>query len=295
LVPVSTAAQLSAAILDARAGDLIELAPGTYSGRWTLSTSGSASSPIMLCGPRSAILDGGGTIPAPITLAVRASYWTIQGFTIRNAFQPMFLIGVHGVIVKGLEIYNIGQEAIHLHTFSTHNLIDSNYVHDTGKNAPQYGEGIYVGSASSKWCTNYNCQPDRTDSNRVTRNIIGPNIGAQMVDVKEGTTGTIVSGNTFDGVGASVNQDAWLNVYGNHSLVTGNTGTTAQLNGVKVETLVSGWGAYNVFHSNMWNLKGGSGYGFRIGGGTSASTVALGCDNSVLNADSGFATVPCSP
>jgi hypothetical protein len=116
-----------------------------------------------------------------------------------------------------------------------------------------------------------------------------------MVDVKEGTTGTIVSGNTFDGVGASVNQDAWLNVYGNHSLVTGNTGTTAQLNGVKVETLVSGWGAYNVFHSNMWNLKGGSGYGFRIGGGTSASTVALGCDNSVLNADSGFATVPCSP
>ncbi len=295
LVPVSTASQLTAAITNARPGDLIQLAPGTYSGRWTLSTSGSAASRILLCGPRSAIFDGGGTSPAPITLAIRASNWTLQGFTIRNAFQPIFLIGAHGVIVKGLEIYNIGQEAIHLHTFSSHNLIDSNYVHDTGKAAPQYGEGIYVGSANTKWCTYYNCEPDKTDSNTISRNTIGPNIGAQMVDVKEGTTGTIVSGNIFNGSGGSTHQDAWINVYGNKSVVSGNSGTTAQLHAVKVEMLVSGWGAYNVFHNNTWDLSGGAGYGFRVGGGTPASTVDLGCDNNVLNADSGFATIPCEP
>jgi len=294
-VPVSTDSQLSSAVTDARPGDLIELAPGTYSGRWRLTANGSASAKIILCGPRTAILDGGGTSPAPITVTIQASNWTLQGFTIRNAFQPLFLIGVHGVLIKGLEIHNIGQEAIHLRTFSTHNLIEDNYIHDTGKTAPQYGEGVYVGSAHTKWCTFYNCTPDRTDSNTVTHNIIGPNIGAQMVDVKEGTTGTIVSGNTFNGAGGSVNQDAWVNVYGNQSQVLNNTGTTAQLHGVQVETLVTGWGAYNAFHGNTWNLGGAMGYGFRVGSGTPASTVDLGCDNTVVNAGSGFATVPCSP
>jgi hypothetical protein len=295
LVLVSTASQLSSAITNARPADLIQLMAGTYTGRWTLGTSGSSSAPIILCGSRGAILDGGGTTPAPITLTVRASYWTIQGFTIRNAFQGLFLIRAHGVTVKGLEIYDIGQEAIHLHTFSTHNLIDSNYVHDTGKNATLYGEGVYVGSASSKWCTDYDCQPDKTDSNQVTRNVIGPNIGAQMVDVKEGTTGTSVIGNTFNGLGGSVDQDAWINVYGNYSRVTGNSGSTAQLHGVKVKTLVTGWGIYNVFHGNSWNLGGAAGYGFLVGAGAPSATIELGCDNTVINAGSGFATVPCSP
>ncbi len=293
LVPVSTSAQLSTAITNARAGDMISLASGTYTGRWNLWASGSSSSRITICGPRTAVLTAGGISPSSITLAVRANNWTLQGFTIRTAFQPVFVIGAHGTIVRGLEIYNIGQEAIHLHTFSKHNLIDGNYIHDTGKYAPRYGEAIYIGSGSSKWCTNYNCNPDRTDSNKVTRNIIGPNVSAQMVDVKEGTTGNIISGNTFNGTGASGYQDAWINVYGNRAQVTSNTGTTARVHGTKVETVVSGWGKYNQFHGNKWNLAGGTGYGYRVGGGTPASTVDLGCDNSVLNAKSGFATVAC--
>lgn len=293
LVPVSTAAQLTNAIYYARQGDLIQLAAGTYKGRWNLKVSGSANSRISVCGPRSAVLDGGGTGYGPIALAARANNWTIQGFTIRNAFQGLFLIGAHGVTVKGLEIYNIGQEAIHLHSFSTHNVIDGNYIHDTGKNAARYGEGIYIGNASSKWCTYYNCKPDKTDSNQVLRNVLGPNIGAQLVDMKEGTTGTIITGNTFNGAGGSSYQDAWVNVYGNRSTVSGNTGTTARVNGTKVQTVASGWGTYNVFHSNKYNLGGGSGYGFLIGGGAPASTSALGCDNTVVNADDGFANVKC--
>jgi hypothetical protein len=292
LVPVSTASQLTSAITNARPGDLIELAAGTYTGYWSITTSGTSTSRIVLCGPRTANLGGTGTAPSPINLRVQASNWTLQGFTISNAFQPLFLIGAQNVTVKGLEIYNIGQEAIHLHTGAKNNLIEDNYIHDTGKTNPQYGEGVYVGSAQSHWVSG---TPDRTDNTTVRNNIIGPNIGAQMVDVKEGTTGTIVSGNTFNGLGSSVNQDAWVNVYGNQSQVLNNTGTTARVHGVKVETLVTGWGAYNVFHGNAWDLRGATGYGFRVGGGTPASTVDLGCDNSVTNADSGFATVPCSP
>jgi uncharacterized protein YjdB len=292
LVPVSTTSQLSSAITNARPGDLIELAAGTYTGYWSITTSGTSTSRIVLCGPRTANLGGTGTAPSPINLRVQASNWTLQGFTISNAFQPLFLIGAQNVTVKGLEIYNIGQEAIHLHTGAKNNLIEDNYIHDTGETNPQYGEGVYVGSAQSHWVSG---TPDRTDNTTVRNNIIGPNIGAQMVDVKEGTTGTIVSGNTFNGLGSSVNQDAWVNVYGNQSQVLNNTGTTARVHGVKVETLVTGWGAYNVFHGNAWDLRGATGYGFRVGGGTPASTVDLGCDNSVTNADSGFATVPCSP
>jgi hypothetical protein len=293
LVPVATASQLNTALTNAQPGDLIELAAGTYTGYRTITRSGTAANPIILCGPRSANIGGTGTAPSPINLNIQASYWTLSGFSMQSVFTPLWLNGAHHVTVTGLEVSNVGDQAIAIQKFSTYNLINSNYIHDTGKSAPEYGEGIYVGSANHRWANL--STPDKTDNNTISNNVIGPNIGAQMVDVKEGTTGTIVSGNTFNGSGGSVSQDAWVNVYGNQSQVLNNTGTTAQLHGVKVEMLVTGWGAYNAFHGNTWNLGGGAGYGFRVGGGTPASTVDLGCDNTVANADSGFATVPCSP
>lgn len=290
-VNVATSAQLATALAGARPGDLIVMAPGTYTGRYSLTPSGTALQPITLYGPRTAILNGGGIAASPLTVTVRGSYWVLQGFTITNAYQPLFLIGAQHSTVRGLEIYNIGQEAIHIHTAAKNNLIDNNYIHDTGKTNPQFGEGVYVGSAQSHWVSG---QPDHTDNNTVSNNVIGPNIGAQMVDVKEGTTGTIVSGNTFNGTGGSINQDAWINAYGNSVRVLNNTGTTARQHGVKVEMLVTGWGQSNVFHGNTWTLGGSAtGYGFRVGGGTTGTTV-VGCDNTV-SGGLGFSNVACTP
>src|SRR6476620_12144308 len=56
LVSVSTAKQLSSAVANARAGDLIQLASATYTGRWSMTQHGTPSAPIILCGPRTAVL-----------------------------------------------------------------------------------------------------------------------------------------------------------------------------------------------------------------------------------------------
>ena len=50
-----------------------------------------------------------------------------------------------------LTVSRIGDEAIHLRDNSTDNVVSGNTVSDTGHRKPQYGEGIYVGTANSFW------------------------------------------------------------------------------------------------------------------------------------------------
>src|ERR1700753_3981242 len=56
---VSTASALTSALKAAKAGTHIQLQPGTYKGKFVLSASGTASAPIYVCGPTSAVLDAG--------------------------------------------------------------------------------------------------------------------------------------------------------------------------------------------------------------------------------------------
>ena len=76
---VATADQLTAALAAAKPGDLIRLAAGDYAGHFTLATAGTAGAPITLCGPRTAVLDGGDetatrcTSTTPTTRASRVS------------------------------------------------------------------------------------------------------------------------------------------------------------------------------------------------------------------------------
>ena len=59
VVNVSGATQLQTALDRAKAGDVIILASGLYSGQFTANTSGTSVAPISLCGLGNSILDGG--------------------------------------------------------------------------------------------------------------------------------------------------------------------------------------------------------------------------------------------
>lgn len=294
LVSVADTVQLKSAFNGALPGDQIRLAPGTYKGYHIITRAGTAANPITLCGPRSANLGGTGIAPTPINLAVRAPYWNVLGFTMTNVFQPFYVQRVSHVTVKHLEIYNVGQQAVTLNQFATHNLIDSNYIHDTGKTTALYGEGIYVGSASNHWCENSGCNPDRTDSNTISHNTIGPNLGSEAIDVKDGTTGTIIVGNHYNGNGtSSANTGAWVMIAGDGVRDSANTGTKAPLNGYYIEqiALYAGastegypWGQNNRFVFDTLDGVGATGKGFLVGNGSKATTVVK-CSNVV----SGFA------
>jgi hypothetical protein len=91
-------------------------------------------------------------------------------------------------ILQDIAVHHIGHEGIHLRSFSTGNLVQGNLVHDTGLRKAKYGEGVYVGSAHSNWCEHSGCKPDRSDNNRILGNQIGPDVTAEGVDLKEGTS-----------------------------------------------------------------------------------------------------------
>ena len=100
--------------------------------------------------------------------------------------------------------------------------------------------------------------------------------------MKDGTTGTVVQGNSFDGTGySSGNASAWVNAYGNNAIITDNTGKVAAQNGYKVEAITSGWGNGNVFHNNSIDLSGASGYGVYVG--SAPTGIVVGCDNTMVS------------
>ncbi|OUM40497.1 hypothetical protein CI784_13365 [Arthrobacter agilis] len=68
-----------------------------------------------------------------------------------------------------MDIGTIGAEAVHFRTGSSDGGIRDSVIHDTGLKQPEYGEGIYLGSAKSNWTGGV---PDRSDRITVSGNRI---------------------------------------------------------------------------------------------------------------------------
>lgn len=302
-VHVSNATELKNALAAAQAGDQIVMADGTYSGKFVVAPGrdGSASNPIVLTGSRNAILDAG-DINTGYVLYLQASYWTVKGFTVTNGLKGIMADGVHYNVIDSVKVDHIGEEGIHLRKFSTHNTVMNVEVTNTGIKTPDYGEGVYIGSAKSNWATYTNGDPDRCDSNTVTMSHIGPGVAAECIDIKEGTTGGVILSNHFDatGITGANSADSWIDVKGNYYRVEGNTGFNPGNNpfkdGYQVNVAYTGWGNYNEFRSNVCNVNA-SGYGFLIKL-TSSSGTAVGnkvyASNQVTNAASGVSNIPLS-
>jgi hypothetical protein len=292
LVAVSSATQLSAALQGAQPGDLIELADGRYAGRFSSTAAGLRGQRITLCGTRNAILDAGSLSSSGYALTIQGNYWVLDGFTVTNAEQGVRLEGSSWSTVRRLAIYNIGQEALNVRKFASHDTLEANLIHDTGRVTAEYGEGIYVGSYNGAWASLTGGQPDRSDSTVVRNNVIGPNVTAEAIDVKEGTTGGLLEGNTFDGRGMVMSQpwvDSWVELKGNGYTVRNNRGTTSLRDGFQTFQQIPGWGNDNVFTANVGDLQA-AGYGIRVSGVTGT---LVRCDNTVTNAGSGLSNVGC--
>ena len=197
-IGVNDADALAGALEAARPGDVIGLAPGAYEGRFVASAVASDSEPIYVCGPRDAVIDGGGIKGGYAFHLDGASGWRLVGFTVRNAQKGVIADRAVGNIIEGLLVEDIGDEAIHLRAFSTDNVVRGNEIRDTGQRRDKFGEGVYVGSAESNWCKYTDCDPDRSDRNVIEGNLIYGTT-AESIDLKEGTTGGVVRNNSFDG------------------------------------------------------------------------------------------------
>ncbi len=288
-VTVSTSDQLQKALDTARAGASIRIADGLYTGEFRTTRDGSAKKPIYLCGSRDAVLEAG-AIKGGYTLHFDgASSWRVDGFTVRNGQKGVMVDAGQDIGLQNLLVEHIGDEAVHLRTGSSRNVVRGLTIRDTGNRKPQYGEGVYIGTAQSNWCEYTKCKPDPSNGNFVIGNRISGTT-AESVDIKEGTSGGVLYGNTFDG-DAMTEGDSWVDVKGNGWLISGNTGATSKADGYKVIEILDGWGWRNLFSANKSTVDG-SGYAINVTKRHSGNVVR--CNNTAVKAADGLTTIDCS-
>jgi hypothetical protein len=286
-VVVGGADQLTAALAQATAGTVIQLRDGVYAGQFTAASKGTADKPIFVCGGAAAVVDGGGIKKGYAFHLNGADYWRLVGFTVRDSQKGVMADGTNHAVISGLTVEQIGDEAIHLRKFSSDNVVEGNTIRDTGQRKDKFGEGVYIGTANSNWATITGGAPDTSDRNVVRNNTISATT-AESVDIKEGTTGGTVTGNTFDGSALS-GADSWVDVKGNGWTITDNTGSHSPADGFQTHQVYDGWGGGNTFAGNTAGVDG-PGFGFHL---APVLTNRVECSNKATGAAQGLANIAC--
>jgi hypothetical protein len=248
------------------------------------------SRPITLCGPRGAVLEGPDTNSGYTFYLDHASWWRLEGFTVQGGQKGVVTDNSDHDRIAGLYVHGTGDEAIHLRSFSSHNVVSGNLIRDTGLHTPLYGEGIYIGSANSNWCTYTHCKPDASNDDTLTGNVISSTT-AENIDIKEGTTGGTISGNQLNGTAMSATAaTALINVKGNGWTVSGNTATKTIDDAFQVHQVYPGWGLGNKFRGNTMTVTG-SGFGIYVQSKSLRTVVA--CTNKI-EGGAKLSNLPCS-
>jgi hypothetical protein len=294
VVKVSDSSGLRSALDDAQPGDVIWLDAGTYRGSFTATHSGTSSSHIALCGTSGAVLDSG-TLDHHYTLHLDgADYTDVRGLTIQRGLKGIMTDGWNHGTIDHVTVRDIGEEGIHLRRSSSNDTISSSRISNTGSadlhDAHHSGEGIYIGSSHNNWDRYTGGRPDSSDHTRITDNTFSRTT-AENVDVKEGTVGGLIRGNTFDGSGMDPQAaDSWVDIKGNNYTVSRNRGFAAPVDGFQTHVQLHGWGVGNVFTDNVVHVDAG-GYGFNIDKAGAGNVVR--CNNVARSARSGLSDLHC--
>lgn len=109
-IDVQNATALRSALAGAQPGDVVMIAPGTYTGTFTLAASGTADRPIVVRGWSTAavVLDGGNCRTCNV-LEVSGSHVHLERFTIANGFRALRFTGANTTanVARRLNIKNV--------------------------------------------------------------------------------------------------------------------------------------------------------------------------------------------
>ncbi|CAB1115742.1 unnamed protein product [Ectocarpus sp. CCAP 1310/34] len=207
---------IASALAEAGAGDTVVLADGTYNEAIVTVQGGESGNPLIITGGRDALVNAGDDGKV---VYVQHSWVTLEGFSVDGKISDddeaesyvdkcVFVEGtstsgderLEGFVMQDVYVQNCGDECVRLKSFIVGAVISDNVIQDCGVrdfvygNSGKNGEGIYVGTSSTQWSDG----PDECNDNTITGNTITPN-GNECVDIKEGSTGTIVEENTCSG------------------------------------------------------------------------------------------------
>lgn len=201
-------------------GDIIQLAPGTYSEDIITKKDGLPNFPIVITGPKSAIVKGAGN---GRVIEINHSYIILNGFTVdglagsltnKSGYRDKLIYaigkfpgkGVTNIKIFNMDIKNGGGECIRFRYFAQNNEIAYNKITTCGifdfkfNAGGKNGEGIYIGTAPEQRGDKRNPTKDidQSNNNWVHHNDIGT-YGNECVDIKEGSSGNIVEYNSCTG------------------------------------------------------------------------------------------------
>ncbi len=259
-VDVSDAAELAAAMRDAKSGDVIRVAPGTYdcsalqgAQKFMGTAEGTADTPITVTAadPEDPPVLTGNNTENGYVLHVTGDWWVLENLHVTHSQKGIVLDNSNHSVIRGCTVYDTGAEAIAVRDGSSYCLVQDTEIHDTGKVTPGYGEGIYIGSAKSTSGYDYKCDYNVVDGCTFR------NVAAEHVDVKEYTTGTEIRGCTFygDGMTGENNAGSFVDIAGNDVYVHDNTGyrngNQQIVAAFELHLQAEGWGYHCMFTDNI--------------------------------------------
>jgi|GEM_PF-1238497 len=245
-VNVYDTSDLQNALNNAQPGDVITVHPGDYVGNRATSgetsgfyddgfgrayfysnKSGSSDQPITL---KSASKNNkqtllGDNVNLGYVFLLEGNHWIIKDLKFAGTQKGIMLEGANHNLMDNVEVFNTGQEAVHFRNSSSYNTIKNCYIHSTGKRVGYEGsaEGVYIGTNKGNKAE----IQDFSNYNRIAGCKIGPGITAETIDVKAGTTGTVIEYNHLlaDGIiglAGSPQADSFIDLKGTDVIIRNN-------------------------------------------------------------------------
>jgi hypothetical protein len=315
-------ASIQHAVDQAQPGDSVELAAGEYLQDVVSKRDGTASAPITIRGPADAVLKGGG---GDRIFEIHHDHLTLQGFTINGQWgdpsavdgyreKLLYVVGrqprdgVTGLKVLDMSFRNGGGECLRLRYFAQNNEVAGSSfvgcgVHDfkfaAGK---RNGEAIYIGTAPEQRGNGENptADVDQSNGNWIHNNTFDTQ-GNECVDIKEGSSGNIVEGNSC--TGQRDPKSGGFDARGSGNIIRnnksfGNAGAGIRLGGDTpndgIDNQVSGneiydnaAGGIKLIHGPQQlcgNILRGNREGEVVGGGGALANPAAACTGSAASA-----------
>ena len=173
---------LNAILNNTKGGDTVLIKSGTYNIVSLSDKKFSEKNPLVIRAFDSiAVYISGNTTSRGTSLEIiGCNYVKIEGLRLINSKYGIYVKSSDHIIIKNNEVYNTGQEGIHIGRSSQYVDVSDNKIHNTGLFNSKWAEGVYVGSGSYSG-SNF---PDNCEYIWVENNLIYETGNAEGINVK---------------------------------------------------------------------------------------------------------------